>query len=131
MDKEVEERFVKKFIKKENRERTLYELNSVKKRKQVIHRLINLLDKKYAVLYESKISDEEVFLIVKKYYNLNKDCYVIADSTDDGTVIPFKEAFLHMSELGADYLIICGDNTVVMKEEISFGTPAKIILHYD
>lgn len=41
MDKVVEERFVKKFIKKENRERTLYELNSAKKRKQVIHRLIN------------------------------------------------------------------------------------------
>lgn len=129
MDKVIEETFVKKFILKEKRERVLYELNSVKKRNQVIHNLMNFLDKRFAVLYESKITDEGMRSLLKQYYNINKECYVIADSNDDGKVIPFKKAFAHMTEGCVDYLIILGNSTVVMKEEVVFGTPAKIILH--
>ena len=129
MDKAIEEKFVKNFIMKEKRERILYELFSPEKREQVIHRLYQALDKKYKILEDDKIRDEELFSFVKRLYDVNKNCYVIADSVDDGTLLPFKVAFEHMVADCADYAILCGENTVIMKEEFYSGSAFKIVLH--
>ncbi len=130
MDKTIEEKFVKNFIVKDKRERTLHELLSKKKRANIMQRLYDLIDRKYAVLEKSVISDEELLSEVKKYFNTNNDCYVISDSSDDGQVMPFKQAFENMMRYEVAYAIICNDTTALIAEEYNtYGTPFKMLLH--
>lgn len=130
MDKEIEEKFVKNFIVKDKRERLIHELSSVKKRESAIQRIYNLLDRKFAVLEDAKISEDELILVVKKYFNINKECYVITEIDDDGQTLSFKQAFENMIRYEVNYLIICDGNTVLMSEEYNtYGAPHKLLLH--
>ncbi|MDE6442264.1 MAG: hypothetical protein K2L12_05900 [Clostridia bacterium] len=130
MNREIEEKFINNFIVKDKRERIRFELSSAKKRETVIQRIYNLLDRKFAVLEDPKVSDEELKSVLKKYFNPNKECYIISESDDDGRVMPFKQAFENMIDFEVNYLIICDENTVLMSEEYTtFGSPNRIILH--
>lgn len=121
MNKLIEKKFVDKFIIKANRERTFFELCSAKKRDQIIHRLINIVDDRFEIFSDTKICGSDLIKQIEKVYDINSECYVIADSADDGKILPFKKAFEHMNEDCADYIIICGENVVVMKEEAIMG----------
>ena len=129
MDKLIEENFVDKFIVKEKRERTLFELNSAKKRSQIIQRLFNLIDERYTVLSKSKITEEDILKIINQYADINKSSYIIADCCDDGKKLPFKKAVVNMLNYGVCYIIICNDDTVIMRDEVCFGAPPMYILH--
>ena len=130
MNKEIEEQFVKNFIVKDKCERMIYELASAKKRESALQRMYSLLDRKFAVLENNNISDEELVSVLKKYFNTNNECYIISETDDDGKVIPFKQALENMNRYEVNYLIICNDNTALMSEEYTtYGAPYKIILH--
>ena len=129
MDKSIEEKFVKKFILKDKRERTIFELGSRKKRIQTILRLVNYADERYAILCDSKIKDADLLKRITDFYNINSDCYVIAEHSDDGKKLPFKTAFENMCDGCGVYVIICNENLVVMKDEVVYGAPVKMLLY--
>lgn len=133
MDRSIEEKFVKNFVIKDKRERILYELNSLKKRREGIRRIcFCVYDNKYIVFQDSKLSDEELFAEVKKFIDVNKVCYVIADSSDDGKFMPFKEAFANMCDFEMSYIIICNENVVLMGAEYEVPCPpCRFILRKD
>ena len=128
MDRKIEQIFVKNFIVKDKRERTLFELSSDKKRDSIIHRIFGLLDDKYKVFCEYKINYEEFLSIIKKYADVKKNCYVIADSADDGQILRLDKAYNNMMFESGDYFIFYQDNIVIAKEEVIFGSPYKKIL---
>lgn len=133
MDRSIEEKFVKNFVVKDKRERILYELNSLKKRREGIRRIcLSGYDNKFIVFQDSKLSDEELFAEAKKFIDVNKECYVIADSSDDGKFMPFKEAFANMCEHEMSYVIICSENLVLFGEEYEVPNhPCRFILRKD
>ena len=129
MDKSIEEKFVKKFILKDKRERTIFELGSIKKRIQTILRLVNYADERYAILCDSKIKDADLLKRITDFYNINSDCYVIAEHSYYGKKLPFKTAFENMCDCCGVYVIICNENLVVMKDEVVYGAPVKMLLY--
>ena len=129
MDKEIEERFVSKFVVKDKRERAYFELCSNKKRDNIIHRLFNLLDEKYAILNESDIRDEELDRFIKRYNKILKECYVIEDGMLDGKTVTYDVAFDKLINTAGDIFLICGENMVIAKEEVCFGNPVKKVLY--
>ena len=130
MDKQIEEKFVQTFVVKDKRERVLFELNSAKKRALATRRLYPLLDKRFAVFEGQNIDESELLAEIKKYSKINRTCYNISDSQDDGKVLPLEVAIKNMLEYEMTYVIICDENTVVASEEYEIcGTPSKIILH--
>lgn len=130
MDNLIEEKFVKNFIIKDKRERILHELSTTKKRALAIQRLYGLLDVKYAVWENTEIGEEEIISVIKKYFNVDKKCYIIADGSDDGKTISFKVALKNMLEYEINYVIICDENTIIAGEEFNtYNSPSKMILH--
>ena len=130
MDNLIEEKFVKNFIIKDKRERILHELCSIKKRKSAIQRLFNLLDDKLTVWKSSEIGEEKIISAIKPYFNGKKNCYVMADGSDDGKTMPFNVALKNMLEYEVNYFIICDENTIIAGEEFNtYQPPLKMILH--
>lgn len=128
MNKEIESNFVKNFVIKDKKERIQYELFSNKKRDQAIQRLYSSLDKKYKIIEDDKIKDDEFLFLIKKYLKPNELCYIIADSNDDGHILSFDNAFDHMINDCVAYAILCGNDIVIMKDEFFSGSAHKIFL---
>lgn len=128
MDKEIESNFVKNFVIKDKRDRIQFELFSSKKRNQAIQRLYSSLDRKYIIIEDDKIKDDEFLLLIKKFLKPNESCYIIADSRDDGQLLSFDDAFDHMINGCAAYAILCGNDIVIMKDEFFSGSVPKIFL---
>lgn len=127
MDKEIEEKFVNTFIVKEKRKRIIFELCSNKKRGNAIQKLLGGLDDRYNVFRDRKVQEDEFLSVINRYFDINKTCYVIADdSRNDGTVLPFKTAYNYMMESGSVYVLVCGDNLIIAKEEYCYDTTKLI-----
>lgn len=129
INKEIEEYFIKNFIIKEKRQRILFELSSKSKRPIAISKLIQCIDTKTIVFNEKKVDDEILLGAIKKTFDIRRECYIIGDRTEhDGTFMRFVDAFRWAMEDSVACILICGEGTVFMKEETSFGSPAKMIL---
>lgn len=129
MNIDKETLFVKKFIAKNKQERLLFELSSTKKRNQAILRLSNYTIDTAVQYSGSDLNNDEIKQIFARKFDINNDCYVISDdSSIDGTIMSFKNAYTEACNGGSTYVLLCGNNVVFMKDEICFGAPAKQIL---
>ena len=128
MDRLKEEKFVNNFIVKEKRQRLLYELCSPKKREQAIQKLSCATDDKF-VVFCGATNRDELYNFVARLSDVRKDCYVIADDDDDGRQLAFGVAFEHMCMHGGEYLILCGDNVVIIKQEYVSGAFSVTVLN--
>lgn len=130
MDKVIEENFVKRFIVRSKRDRVLYELHSPNKRSHIIQKISEFMNDNFIVFCEKKVSTEKLLSEIKRYTEINNMCYVIGDCSDDGHNLRFIDAFNNMMDSGREYIIICENNTVIIKEEdpIAF-LPDKTIYH--
>ncbi len=128
MIKETEENFVKKFIRKDKRDRVLFELYSVKKCGNAVQRIFYELDEKYSIISDNRTDDEVFFKAAYKFINKNDSCYVIADCNDDGKILPIKTACANMAQTAGVYYIICDNKVVLAKEEVCYGAPCKKLL---
>ena len=125
----IEEKFVNTFVIKDKRKRILYELSSTKKRAVALQRLYNVLDKKLIVFESLNMSDNEVINEAKNFFEFNKECYIISETTDDGNMLPFEKALKNMLSYEVNYVIIYDEKTVmVAKEYDTYGMPTKRIL---
>ena len=132
MNKEIEKEFIKKFVEKQKRERCLFELFSIKKRGEGIRQLSNKLIKNNIIPHGN--TDKEIRETIEKYFNLfDQKVYIISDMEDiDGTVQYFEKAFNEVMCGSGTYIIVCGADTIFLKDEdpgVGGGLPSKYILH--
>lgn len=130
MDKNVEEKFVKIFIKKDKQDRILFELFSPKKRADAINKLSNLITDKYIILCSSKTTDSEILQIIQQEKDLKK-CYFMSDrSIHDGEYMGYKDALKIVLYEAFTSVLIFNENLVFLKDEAAMSSPLKIILRY-
>lgn len=120
MDRLKEENFVKNFIKKDKRERLLYELSSPKKREQAIQKIAGSVNDK-CIVFSGPTTESRLNSMVAEIIGKNCQFYVISDGEDDGNVLPFDKAFAHLCEWGGAYVLLCGTTVAVVKEEYVAG----------
>lgn len=128
MNTATEREMVDKFVIRDKRKRVIYELGSVKKRDNIIQRLIGLLDNRYVVLSKSDMTCEELEAFIRQNYKIPEECYVIEDGAFDGNTLPFGTAFEKLRETDGCILLFCGD-MLIAKEEVVFGSPSKLVCY--
>jgi len=108
--KEIIEKFVKSFIRKDKRERALLELLNYKKRDKFLDKLNHKWNSYFNMnLLERIPKGPNTFEFVMKELNIaeNETCYVISNYDDiDNQFLPFKEAFDNSYSRGFASLII-------------------------
>ena len=117
MDKNIETKFVNKFVKKEYRDRLLFELSSLKHRQKAISRFSHNSE---AVLIDNfvKMSVEQIKQQKLKLTTI----YIISGDECDGVFMGFFEGLTHL-EKSYMAVILIGDEFVVVKEEIEGKNP--------
>ena len=131
MDQQIEQEFAKTFVQKFYRERIIYELGNKKKRHDAIQKLPTIIDNKYIVLDATKMSEEAVLDFLSGKIDIDDECYIIADySDDDGQKKNFKKAMEEYFYFGTVVVFICKNSFVFMKDESCVGSCGKWILHH-
>jgi len=127
---DIEKKFVMNFIDKQKKERFLYELNSPKKREQAIKQLLFHIERKLILFEGTKIRNDEMKVLISKYFDIKSDVYLITDnSSDDGKIDSFENIY-NKAIIGCfSYIILCGENLVYIKNEIDYGAPYKLLLY--
>lgn len=137
MDKEYEELFVKAFINKISQDRVIFELSSVKKRRDALSRLtqpsINGLCEKYLIEIQKPNSDYIKIMDLLKKNGAGDSCYAISFHQDiDGKHLPLSYALENAVCFGMPSLILCIPNKLVYFEgEQCYGPPPRYILKRD
>ncbi len=134
MENLIEKRFIDNFIKKNKRERVLYELSNPRKRKDAIgrfcHNTLEMIDEKKIIYCGKHITIEEL----KKFINDSSKgemCYVISwDEEFDGKSVKPSVALEHMISSGMAVVIIF-TRLIIIKEEQEVGAPIKYVLFSD
>ena len=124
---EIEESFIRKYIKKQRRDRIYYELTNTKKRKDAIgrfcHNAEDFLDRR-KITYQGTDMAEGIELINRFS---EKECYTISwDDEIDGGVYPALEAIDKINAVGMASIAIF-ENFCIVKTEQEQG-PAEIFL---
>jgi hypothetical protein len=122
MDKKAEERFVNSYIRKERRERLLYELSTPKKRYEGISRFCHgskeLIDPSKIVMEGDGIDRDRDFTDFAARHN--EICRILSpESWEEDLFLPLKDA-LDIASLGLDAMVIIGSRFAVV-----FGEPSK------
>ncbi|MBA4056927.1 MAG: hypothetical protein C0490_19590 [Marivirga sp.] len=133
MEKElIVDKFIKKFILEDRRERVDFELRDIKKRDLFIDRLNHtydkVLDMKYFQRLDPKLENPE--LIQKEIKLRDTDfCYVISHYSEfDDKIIDFKTAFDGIYGKGFGSLIInLSADRVYLETELEFGSQKRYI----
>jgi len=130
---ETEEKFIKNFIRKEKRERSLFILNHKRKRFDFLnkfnHHYDEMISKKDLIELNTK-SDLDTFQKIKSELNIKDSdlCYVISYDDFDKQFIDFKSAFDSCQQSGLAGLIITENgNKFYLKTEQEIGGPLKFI----
>lgn len=130
---DIEREFVRSFIRKEKKERSIFKLQSKTKRAQFLdkfnHDWDNMLIKKKLIKIEVK-SDHETFIFLKEKLNLNNSelCYIISYGSNDRKMINFKQAFEDCQASGyAGFIIGKSGKKFYLKTEQVNGTPDRFI----
>ena len=124
MNVEIEKRFVKEYIKKNRRDRMLYELNNAKKRINAIGRFCHraadyLIASK--IVYKGTSLEQGIEILNVAH---SKECYLISYDDIDGKVLAPMEAMERIESCGMASIAIFTDFCVI-KTEQSVG-PAEV-----
>lgn len=130
MDKDIEKKFVENFIQKRYRDRLLFELNSPKKRVDFLSRFCHnadeIIDPNKIVLKGKKIdTDIEKEL---KQHKINDEVYVLSFKYSQGQSLGLQEALDYCEEENMPVIIILSDDLALIKTEVEFGAPLKLLL---
>ena len=130
MNLKIEEIFVENFIVKEYKSRVLYELNSSKKREKALsrfsHEAINILQPERIVLKSHQLSYNDV----KNYLSGNESCYIIGGNIDK-SIKKIKNCFDECINNPLSLVIICENGLVIVKEELTLGSPMKYVMYFE
>lgn len=127
MNLQIEKDFVKKFVKKELHERIIYELTSAKYRHKALQRFSSvdscILKPNCIALKNTKVDLGD---IAEKY--INKLVYYMDEF--DGGLLPINLAIRECKDNYMCTIIILDSNNALVKTEVEFGSPLKILLKY-
>lgn len=130
---ETEKEFVKNFIRKERRERSLWALNHKKKRTNFIdrfnHNWNDMIAKKDLIELNTK-SEFDTYEKIISELNLKDSefCYLISYNEYDNQFIELKSAFKEIQKSGFAGLIISqNEKKFYLKTEQVIGAPEKFI----
>ena len=130
MDKEIEFDFTRKFIRKEKRERILYELCSHRKRETAIQRFahdVSLYIKQDVIVYAGiELEHQAAFISLKKQLLDRKQIYIIG-TLADGKFIDIHDG-LHFFYNEYKPVILLSNEIALIKEEAEFGAPMRFLL---
>ena len=125
MDFNIELDFIKKYIKKEYRERIIFELQSKKKREKGIshfsHSAQTVLNDSFIPCPMTQLQDHLVALC-----SAQDECYMISGDTLDGHILPLHDAVEYCL---TSYLavILISSKFAVVKEEAECSEPRIFI----
>lgn len=122
MDKKTEKYFVNTYIRKDRRERLLYELSTPKKRYEGISRFCHcskeLIDPSKIAMEGDGIDRDRGFTDFLARHN--EICLVLSpENCDEDLFLPLKES-MDIASLGLDAMVIIGSCFAVV-----FGEPSK------
>ena len=129
MDQLKEEKFVQQFIRKNRRERLLYELASKKKRYEGIsrfcHQAEDFLDDKLIVMQGEDLERQNDFQkFIKKH---DQQCYILSPDYDlNEATLPLETAVIRAA-MNTDAVVIIGDNFAIVYTE-AMKTRGKYLL---
>ena len=125
MDLYRETSFVNKYIKKEFKDRLLFELRSIKKRSKAIsrfaHRCEELLQNSY-----TKHDTADLQRVLSITTTSEEQCYIISDNEHDCEVIALPIAIEYCKESYMPFILI-GSSFAMIKPENESGTPVFYI----
>ena len=130
---ETEKEFIKCFIRKERRERSLWSLRHKKKRTDFIDRFNHNWDEMIAEKNLTELhtkSDFDTYEKIKSELRIQDSelCYVISYNELDGKFVELKRAFEKCHESGFAALIISNNGKkFYLKTEQEIGAPEKFI----
>ncbi len=134
MEKTTEKEFVETFVLKKKRERSIFELNSKKKRRvffsKLCHRYADIIDSRYMKELKSQNSSpSDIFQILMKQ-GAGNNCYMLSYFEDlDGKSMPLTEALDNCVGRGMPSVVICDPGKLVYFEaEQESGPPPRFIL---
>ncbi len=137
VDIEKEKSFVRNFIDKNFQDRLLMELQGSKRKHGIdkfSHETRKIINSKYLILKESKISPEECLSMIKKYSSSTKGYIISFESLENDVQIDGKEFELENIIYDFFYLyfgavLIVDPHTVIIKSEYVYGPSCKYILY--
>ncbi|MFU1996764.1 hypothetical protein [Priestia megaterium] len=134
MNKEIEEKVVKSFFDKRIQERVMFELFSLKRRDDALHRLnhtyTKTLKEEYMIEIPKSNSCADDIAKLLKQHGAGKQCYAISFNEDiDGKDLPLLTALEHAVGYGFPSLIVCiPDKLAYFEAEQVYGPPPRYIL---
>ena len=125
MDFNIELDFIKKYIKKEYRERIIFELQSKKKREKGFshfsHSAQTVLNDSFIPCPMTQLQDHLVALC-----SAQDECYMISGDTLDGHILPLHAA-VEYCKASHMAVILISSKFAVVKEEFEGGQPQVFI----
>jgi hypothetical protein len=133
-DKTIEEEFVRAFVIKERRERTLFELASKKKRdnffSKLCHNFDKILDERFMAAVQVPVFDEALLLL--KSHGAPSHCYVMSFGELDGQKLLLFDALREAVGMGMPSIVICIPGRLAYFEaEQEYGPPPRFLLKQD
>ncbi|MBR4336090.1 MAG: hypothetical protein IKP74_06515 [Clostridia bacterium] len=122
MDRTVEERFIRQYIKEDRQERLLFELFSKKNRKKALSRFAHGAELLLKPGYRKCAAIDLSFL------KQVKTAYVIPSDGDlDGAEAPGETVF-SLCQNETSPVIVIGEGFAIVREELEAGAPAIFLL---
>ncbi len=120
-EKEIIKNLVSSFVKKEKRDRSLIELNNIKRRSKFASRInhgwTDIFNERLFQPTPKNIHNAEVLI---NYVPINENtlCYVISNfKGEDGEIVSFKKALIEFCTGAAGIIIYDYENNIVFIEE--------------
>lgn len=133
-EKATEIAFVESFVLKNKRERSIFELNSKKKRKnffsKLCHRYNDIIDNRFMTELSAPNSNySEIYRLLMEE-GAGRDCYLISYFEElDGKRIPLAQALKNCVGGGMPSIVICDPGKLAYFEaEQQAGPPPRFLL---
>ena len=133
--KEIILRLATSFIKKKARDRSVFELNSLKKRQKFASRISDwelIFDPQYVTQLSIGLEDRELMIDSMPIQRKAK-CYIISSFGEfDDMIMEFEDAIKFAATGGCGTLIYdYKENVAFLEEEYQFGSPKRYVLKQD
>ncbi len=134
IEKAIEIEFVKTFVLRKKRERSIYELKSKKKRKDffsnLCHRYNEVIDSRFMTKIETPNSSSSDICQILRKEGAGKNCYLLSYFEElDGRRMPLSQALDDCVGIGMPSIVICSPEKLAYFEaEQEAGPPPRFIL---
>lgn len=129
MDKDIEGKIVSAFFVDIKKERALFELSSLKKRKYFIWGIHRYLDKRYVQKITQSVDSYQIIYDILKGYGAPKDCYMMeVNDENDGKFVSLEYALKKAVHYGPALISCIHGKLAYVEGEPGIGAPDRYLL---